>query len=339
MAETKKPAAKKASTVKKAAKKVVTEPKVDEQLDWATETFADGADAVADHIHHVAEVSRGLSPRQIVLVSGAVVVGVAVGGYVGYRFAEKRLSTKFEQLMEDETVAIRKHYDAKIEAARAQNKPDLVGRAAGHIQRDEADRIIGDEGYQGDVDIMPPADADTVIQNARDKAAGNAREAFAIQQANEKAEKEAMKIEAETVNIFQARDEAAAKIEEWDYAKELKSRDPRYPYIIHVDEFNENSSDYDIVELTYYEGDEVLTNERDQPLPDAEEAIGIDHLGKFGHGSADPLTVYIRNDVREVLYDVTRSPGLYSQEVHGIDPDPIRHSYERRPRRMKFDDD
>lgn len=326
MAETKTDAA---QTVKKVAKK--TKQVVAETDIQPIELFADGAEAVADQLNTVAEVSRKLTSRQIAITSGAVVVGVAIGSYAGYRFAEKRLSTKFETLMQEETEKLREHYDAKLEAVKAQTKPSLVDKATALRQQDEADQIVVDQGYGGDLDIVPPS-ADAVMQEAREKAAGVARENYAIQKANEA-------VERETVNIFEARDEAAAAIEVWDYAKELKSRDPRYPYVVHLDEWQENSSEYEKMDLTYYEGDEVLANDRDQALGDTEDAIGIDNLAKFGHGSGDPNVVFIRNDVREVLYEVNRSGGMYAQEVHGFDPDQIQHSDYQSRRRMKFDDD
>lgn len=285
---------------------------VKETADIATDVIADGAEVIAEQFTHAAEVSRALTPRHLMLSTGAVMVGVAIGGYVGYRFAEKRLSTKFETLMAEETEKLRQHYIQKVTAKTEQVAKPKLGK------------MVQDLGYSSqevsEIDILPATPS-------------------AIMQAGTENDDPQVEVNVETVNVFETQN--AVELE-WDYAKEVKARNPRIPYVIHHDEWQENPQEFDKVDLVYYEGDEVLADDRDQVIGDPDEAVGLTNLELFGHGSGDPNTVFVRNEVREVDYEIARSHGMYAQEVHGFDPDQIRdirHANESMRGRSRFDDD
>lgn len=111
------------------------------------------------------------------------------------------------------------------------------------------------------------------------------------------------------INVFNATDT------EWDYEIECQNRTPDRPYVIHRDEFFNDEMGWDSQStLTYYEGDHVLTDERDEYLADPETYVG--EL-KFGHGSGDPNVVYIRNERLHAEYEVLRDPGTYMLDVLG----------------------
>ncbi len=305
----------KAAKVKKVAKNIAeTDLNVASHTNQVTELVADGAETVAEQMTHVAEVSRALTPRHIAIGVGAVVVGVAVGGYVGYRFAEKRLSTKFEKLMQEETDKLRQHYVQKTVAKTTSVKPDL-------------DKMVEDLGYtpQGEPIEIVPATPSAIMQAAK-----------------ENDEARAVEVKVETVNVFESNADILQSGADWDYAQEVKARDPRFPYVIHLDEWQENPQEHDKMDLVFYEGDEVLADDNDKVVDHADEAIGLANLELFGHGSGDPNVVFIRNEVREIDYEISRSHGMYAQEVHGFDPEQIRdirHSNESRRGRPRFDDD
>ncbi len=88
------------------------------------------------------------------------------------------------------------------------------------------------------------------------------------------------------------------------------------------------------VSLTYFDGDDVLVDDRDQPVPDPDDSIGEDHLGRFGVGSKDNNIVYVRNDRLELDFEILRSNGKYAQEVLGF----IEHSEHRGVRKFRHDD-
>jgi len=104
----------------------------------------------------------------------------------------------------------------------------------------------------------------------------------------------------------------------WDYASEVAARSPEEPYVIHEDEYSESNSGYSQTAYTYYAGDDVLCNEENVPLPHADVIVGQDNL-KFGHGSGDINTVFVRNERLEMEMEISRSPASYEEEILGLD--------------------
>jgi len=142
-------------------------------------------------------------------------------------------------------------------------------------------------------------------------------------------------VEGEVVNAFD-RDEPQP--ETWDHDTEHANRGPVNPYVIHHDEFMINDDGNEQVSLTYFAGDDVLVDERDQVMRDVDTTVGLENLQKFGHGSHDPLVVYIRNPRLEVDYEISKSDGTFATEVHGFQDDELQHGQHRR-RRRHFDDE
>lgn len=115
----------------------------------------------------------------------------------------------------------------------------------------------------------------------------------------------------------------------WDWEYERNNRSGTAAYIIHADEYNADEFGFnENITLTWYAGDNILTDERHQIVPKPEEVVG--EL-KFGHGSGDPNVCFIRNERLKAEYEVLRDPGSYQREVLGIDPgDEIAEEFERR---------
>ncbi len=119
----------------------------------------------------------------------------------------------------------------------------------------------------------------------------------------------------------------------WVIEDELVNRTPHEPYIISRDEFFAEENEYNQLSYTYYAGDDVLADQEEKPIYNANEVAG---KLKFGHGSGDLDVVYIRNDKRREEYEIIRDPGLYSVEVQGLEAEQqeealeVRHSNNRR---------
>jgi len=106
--------------------------------------------------------------------------------------------------------------------------------------------------------------------------------------------------------------------EEWDYEEEKKTRDSLAPYVIHKDEFWSDEKNFDQHTWTFYEGDDVMIDEDDVIIYNHDQKLG--EL-KFGHGSGDKDTVYIRNEKLRLEVEVLRDLGMYSIEVLGMEVD------------------
>lgn len=96
------------------------------------------------------------------------------------------------------------------------------------------------------------------------------------------------------------------------------SRSSDKPYIISNEEFEDAELEYTQNTLTYYQGDAVLTDEHDQPVP-INTVIHESNL-QFGNASGDKNVVYIRNDKLEVDFEVVQDLGYYTAEVLGVPP-------------------
>lgn len=118
-------------------------------------------------------------------------------------------------------------------------------------------------------------------------------------------------VEVVTHSVFAASDDGS-----WQYEAELARRSPDEPYIIHKDEFFSNEFDYSQSTVTYFAGDNILADEDETPIYNHAGVVGEI---RFGHGSGDKNVVYIRNDKRKAEYEVLFDPGLFSEEILGLE--------------------
>lgn len=250
-----------------------------ELTEVATEAVAEVAEEVAEQATNIAEVSRGLTPRDLSLVLGGVVVGAGVG----YLWTRRRLETKYNQFAEEEISAMREHFHKK--AVAGEDKPDL-------------DALVGGLGY-----APPVVERDQVVPG---------------QEAVVKVKPEVLEDDQPVEGLIKQNvfEQAAEIKDDWDYEMETASRSHDVPYVIHADERRE--SGYTETTLTYYAGDDVLCDEQDKVINDQDGTVGVANLDRFGHGSGDPEIVYVRNDALAIEVEIVRSDKTYAEEVHGL---------------------
>jgi hypothetical protein len=270
-----------------------------------SEAVADVAEQVATEALEVADVARVFDGRAFGL---GLVAGAVVAGGVTYYVVNRKLQTKYEQIAEEEISQMREHFRARLIAK--EEKPDLGGLA----------EKVQDLGY---VPVDYVSKDETPTAPVADPGAPNTT----------------IDTSPETVNVFEQQKDKALEVKEpdegWDYDTERSKRVAGKPYVIHRDEQEEMGLTQST--FTYYEGDDVLCDERDRVVDARDEILGTDFMEKFGHGSDDPNVVYIRNEDLGVEIEVCRSPNSYAEEVHGF-----KHSDEnsfRPTRRVTFDDE
>lgn len=268
-----------------------------ELTEAATEAVAEVAEEVADQAEHVAEVSRAVDGRALGI---GLTIGLVGGGVIGGLYMNRRLRLKYEQIAEAEIEEMREHFRKRLVAK--EEKPDL----------NELSKVVKREGYA--------APNVPIIEERKDEA---------------KEEESAVVAKAEEVEVKEEASEAVQNVfnDEWDYEAEIALRRPEYPYVIHIDEQHER--DYTESTLTYYAGDDVLCDERDNVIEDPEHVVGVANLEKFGHGSGDKNIVYIRNDQLAVEMEVVKNDDSFAEVVHGF----VQHSEIARRRRRQFDDE
>jgi hypothetical protein len=102
----------------------------------------------------------------------------------------------------------------------------------------------------------------------------------------------------------------------WDMEAENQARIGKEIYILHRDEFDHEEMGYNHTTITYYAGDDILTDERDVPIHNYTTIIGEGNL-IFGKGTGDPSIVYIRNTRIESEMEVILDHGYFQVEVLG----------------------
>lgn len=258
------------------------------------------------------------------LAVGALFVGAGIGGGLVYILAKRKLETKYSKIAEAEISEMQKHYQAKTRALEAEAAKRPV------------EEIVKERGYSSTDDSKPPmavSPPDSVVEEAKETLKDARPDAAKVVKEPQE--------HAEVRNVFEEHADPPGMA--WVHAEELKRRSPDIPYVIHYDE-RDHMDDYQDVTLTYFEGDDVLCDERDEPIPieARDRLVGEKNLERFGHGSNDRNVVYIRNDVLEILYEVVKSPRAFAEEVHGFTHGAYSHGNLERMRareKERLDDD
>lgn len=251
------------------------------------------------------------------VLGGTALVSMGIGAVSGFFYAQKRAEFKYSEI-------------AATEIAEAKDFYMRLSKKAKFATPESAAKSLGVEQKP----VKPsPKQEKAVEALVRYKGDGEVLEDISTQMTN-----------VVSRNIFE---EAQLHAEDdFDYAAEQKIRDedPSLPYVISFEEYMENDQEHEQSTLTFFAGDDILTDEKDQPIDDVEHTIGESSLTRFGHGSKDSKIVYVRNDRIDLDFEVVLSQGSYAEEVMGF----IQHSdnqgsrrrenNERRPKNRKFRD-
>lgn len=257
-------------------------------------------DTIEDTLDTIERIPRGrlngtTRKQQVIIITTCLIAGAAVGGTVAYLVTKKRMTLKYEKIIEEEVAAAR-NYTVLPE------KPDL-GRVAEEKAQLHRDRMV----YQGMANQLGYGytGADPEQESTE------APEAVVV----------ATRVE-ETVEVFTTPEGVVAP-----------QRDPAFPYLISTEEFLLNEPENEQVTLTYYAGDDVLADEREQPIRETDTSVGDDNLTMFGTPgslSDDPNVIHVRNERSEVDFEIVKSEGKFSEEVLGF----LEHS-DRRGGRLR----
>lgn len=277
----------------------------DETIDKVEQAVDHGVEAVEHAVEtgvHVAAkgghkaVHFLRSPRMAAIV--IFTCGVAGAGYVGWKLSQRHYAKKYEERLEFEIGYARDFYARR-------NKADE------YATPEEAAKALIGEVAEEDAHILTETEAAEALKQYQG-------EKTDYNKVKLKADEVVKDIPPEVVksNVFV--NGKPLNPDEFDYDTEVPLRSAETPYVITFDEFMQNDRDYAQTTFTYFEGDDILTDERDEIIQDVEGTIGTDNLVRFGAGSKDPNVVYIRNDRTSIDFEVTRSTGKFGEEVAGF---------------------
>lgn len=220
-------------------------------------------------------------PLLIAIAAGSLGVGFGIG----YKVAEKRLVTQFEERLEKETAGMREFYQTI-------KKPYATPQEA-------AAALITEEE-----DSQPE---DSTAEKANNLVAYHkiVKQEYKEERATEQELPVDPEVSPESVvqNLF----------------------DDTAPAIITQEEFMENESGFIQGVLTYYKVDGVLVDEREDLIEDQDDVIGKKHLQMFGkpnNGSSDPNVIHVRNPRLAMEFEVCLESNSYSEKVLGLEEAP-----------------
>ena len=273
---------------------------IEQTIDTIEDTF--------DTIERIPRVNLNgtTKKQQIIILSVTVVVSAISGGGLVYFLFNKKIQTKYEKIANAEIAEARKFYIKRYKKDEFSDPVTLLESHAGEI----SEEIINTNKYRS-VQMHPSLEP--VIDDGSPEAARLIKRGKKL---------------ARTL-------EPPINQPVFDYDEEMKIRSEHTAYVISHDEFYQGEKDYPQITVSYFEGDDVLIDERDEPINDVESTIGVANLERFGHGSNDNNVVHIRNERLEVDFEVVRSHGKYVEEILGF----IKHSQDsRKVRRFRSDD-
>ena len=232
----------------------------------------------AEEIVEIVEDVERFKPALIVAGVAGACIGLGTGFFIGWRVANAKLQAKYDARLEEEI------HEAKAFYARL-NKVDMETpeKAVQQLRPELANAAEALSTYQGNIPEEVPDEPD-------------------------------VRIEVEVNNVFDTK-----VTDTWDQEaeEELRKANPGKPYIISEGEYAE-SEGFSQSTLTYYAGDETLADERDQHIPNIDQTVGLENLRRFGHGTGDARTVFIRNERLRLDFEVLLSDGKYAHEVLGL---------------------
>lgn len=94
--------------------------------------------------------------------------------------------------------------------------------------------------------------------------------------------------------------------------------EPPFPFEISRDQFGELAEKgFQTISVTYYAGDKVLCDDKDDPIRDAQGTVGTLSPLAFGGVSGDPHIRYVRNRRLEVDFEICLDARSFAETVLG----------------------
>lgn len=223
--------------------------------------------------------------KKALMFGATAVISAAAGAVGGYMFAVRRLNALYNEQMEEEIARTRVFNDRKQFATPQEAVEELIAKkeaAAAAVDGNEVsteslERIVKHLRYDQVKDGVAP--------EAKDHR-----------------------------NIFEV---GPSTGEDETFEEEVENRDHSKPYIISDEESMANDPEHDQITLTWYEGDNILADEKDEVVEKMQRTVGLENI-RFGHRSNDPNIVYVRNEKLTADFTILRHTGKYSQEVAGF---------------------
>jgi hypothetical protein len=258
-------------------------------------------------------------------------VGGGIGGYVGYRLAERKIRDQAtEEVVKIQNLYKRLRREDAEQAREDWNPTPVDAEEDGDVDTeegtDEFEEKIRDLGYLGSDDYTP-AKSERVYVNPELR--------FPDDEGHDEDIDPDLRKEVEYVNNIRIhnpnRDGDPDDVTQWE-------RDPNIPYVITEEEFRIDHPEFEKITLTYYVGDDTLAENDGTYIPDQDGTAGDVNLHNyFGLASGDENLLHIRNERVMCDFEITRDSDSFQRSVLGfnIDDDMLQQSKKTVIRKLK----
>lgn len=256
--------------------------------------------------------------KKFLVLGGVSLVSAALGSVGGYYYAREKLIQKYDAILEEEKEALKQHYLVFKKADEFESPEEAVRRLIPEQLAKQVPDEVSDETLQRVADGLKRQQYDKMYKPTGEPA-------VKVPDVH-KAVFEPEGVLVEPASIF---DDVVVKMGDPDevgdevagYALGFNDVKDTKPFVISKEDYFENDPENDQVQWIYWAGDQVLMDEARHPVLDVNQAVGVRNLGQFGNGSGDKRIVYVRNQARDMDYEILFHEGKYSEEVAGFVPD------------------
>jgi hypothetical protein len=215
--------------------------------------------------------------------AGGVLVGLGIGFGLGYLLARH----SFNARLDAEVDSVKAHYNQRAKAFLETGSP-FVGTRVG-VRPSEQDDLAGEGGNEDD--------GASAVDDAANAAIAAIDEFYGSKPASD--------IDPEEGLPNEDGDEDGLEEE----------RDTSRPYALSLAEFAESPDGWQQLTITYYAGDTVLVDDKEQPIQDIVKTVGPLTPLSFGGVSEDPHIRYVRNHRLEVDFEIVLDRRSYVDVV------------------------
>lgn len=225
--------------------------------------------------------------------------GLAAGGSAVYLY----LNDKYKQIAQKEIDEYRRQARSKMKAAEDLEKAFEVGKEAYEAKKQE----IGFTDYTAYSKASEKDILDDVSKKSDDKD-------FDVHMADREYPEDGFDESEMNDEEQDAYLDSLAENQRIEQEMETARESGKYPYIIERGEYCNGKQWYEKLDYVYYEGDDILADDKDEVIEGPEYLVGSRFRELFGRDADDPDVLYIRNEQRGADFEICRVTRCYGDE-------------------------
>jgi len=255
--------------------------------------------------------------RNIIIVS---TIAFASGAAVGFLVATKKLEKRYADLAQEEIDSVKEQYGRLTRRTKVVQK--MSGADFDGDSLEGEDRVIGVvaneyESMKTRYDLMYKESPSKVMQQVGENI-GNGVDDYLR-------ENDDLNGDEDDAEIDQEYNPDIMVLPGYDYDD---------PYVISIEQFEEECLDHDKLTITWYAEDNTLVDEQDEIIDDVGYTVGEANIDIRNARADHPHTVYVRNERISTDFEIDFNLNSYAEMVLGVAMTP-REKYEKIQKRKR----